>query len=82
MTKTDKTLALSRAFMQKYGFKFLTRGAIAVWGEAIDGRAMSHENIRQIEERALRKLRRFECFKQADLNYHCRIAARHYKIEA
>lgn len=72
VTKTDKTLALSRAFMQKHGFKFLTRGAIACWGEAIDGKAMSNENIRLIEERALRKLRRYGIFKVEDLAFVCR----------
>lgn len=81
MTKTDKVLQLSRAFMQKYGFKFLTRGAIAAWGEAIDGKAMSNENIRLIEERALRKLRRYGVFKQEDLNHLCHIASRHYRRE-
>lgn len=80
-TKTDITLALSRAFMQEHGFTHLTRGAIAAWGEAVDGKPLSNENIRLIEERALRKLRRYGIFKLDDLNYLCHIVSRHHRRE-
>jgi hypothetical protein len=74
--RIDEGLQLSRAFMQKYGFTSLNRETIGVWC------GCSGENIRQIEERALKKLRRYGIFKQSDLNYLCKIAANHYKIES
>ena len=68
-------LQLSRAFMQKYGFTSLPRPVIALWC------GCSVENIRLIEERALRKLRRYGVFKRADLDWLCHIISRHYRVE-
>ncbi len=71
----DEGLALSRAFMQKHGIQSLPRQVIALWC------GCSGENIRLIEERALRKLRRYEIFQKADLDWLCHIVSRHYRRE-
>ncbi len=68
-------LQLSRAFMQKHGYTSLPRPVIALWC------GCSAEAIRQIEERALKKLRRYGIFEQADLDWLCHIISRHYKRE-
>ena len=73
--RMNEGLVMSRAFMQKYGFSSLPRTVIALWCDC------SPENIRLIERRALRKLRRYEVFKQADLDWLCHIISRHYKVE-
>jgi hypothetical protein len=65
--KLEAGLALSRAFMVKYGYTSLPRPVIALWC------GVSPEAIRQIEERALRKLRRYGTFKQADLDFVCQL---------
>lgn len=76
MTKRDQInagLALSRAFMVKYHFKYLTLEVIALWC------GCSKQNIEQIQNRGLRKLRRYGLFTRNDLDYHCRIASKSYR---
>jgi hypothetical protein len=50
--KTDFGLAAAAAFRAKYGIPWLTREVLATWMQC------SRESVRQIEERALRKIRR------------------------
>lgn len=78
MTKPQRVmigLQLSRAFMFKHGFTWLPRSVIALWCEC------TPEAIRQIEERGLRKLRRYGVFQREDLDWLCRIVSRHYRRE-
>ncbi len=71
----DEGLQMSRAFMQKHGYTSLPRNVIALWCNC------KGENIRQIEQRGLKKLRRYGVFAIEDLNWLCKIVSRHYKRE-
>jgi hypothetical protein len=73
--RIDEGLLMSRAFMQDHGFTSLPRPVIAIFC------GCSTENIRLIEERALRKLRRYAIFHIEDLNWLCHIISRHYRRE-
>jgi DNA-directed RNA polymerase sigma subunit (sigma70/sigma32) len=73
--RMEEGLVLCRAFMQKHHIQSVPRQVIALWC------GCTSENVRQVEERALRKLRRYDVFKQADLDWLCHIVSRHYKVE-